>query len=402
MDFLLSPISSTSWPFHTSSGGASSLNRYIQINFPSSGEVAGQLEALSGLYARAYRMLSYADQLAGAEGRANFSQSPTRSTDVDVVDISYFDKTHYLVRTPEYRYIFLVRQIAWNQVNQGVPLYPNDGSVISTGSNTFSLNVGGTGYPLTVIINSGDTNADALEKIAQAIDAANTGVTTAIVLDADSIQLNLYGANGEEQAFFLGDLTGNVVSASGINNSTQAAQDAVFLLNGTIHTQADNAVSLLDGHLQVNLSGTGLATVTTGPETVVDLVQALVETMNDFSSYVRGNGDFTPALAPAWSRLVRQEAGILSQYGLETGSQGGIGLDTLAFTAALRQETSQAAADVSGLASRVRAFVLGLTSYPAGALLASGPATMAGAAYLRSSIAIPWYQTGSGGFWRIV
>lgn len=401
MDFLLAPITSIYWPPTTSRGTANSLNNYLKINFSSSPDVASQLEALNGLYARAYRMLSLADQLSGEEGKANFSQRPTRSTDLDVVDIAYFDKTHYLARTPEARFIFHVQQIAWNQVNQGVPLYPNDGSLINTGSNTFTLNVGGTGYPLTVIINPGDTNADALAKIAQAIDAAAAGVTTVIVQGSGTIHLDLFGETGEAQAFSLADLSGNAVSASGINNRTQTSQDAKFLLNGTPYVQAGNGVSLLDGHLQVNLTGPGTATVTTGPQTSVDLVQSLTETMNSFSSYVAGNPYLTSALSAAWSDLVNREAATLGKYGLEAGSRGQVGLDSLKFTKELQKGLSQAAEAVSGLASRVKDFVRGLTSYPAATLLALPTSSGSSDTYLRSGASAPWWQPWAGNFWRI-
>lgn len=402
MDFLLAPIISTSWPPAASIRNSDSLNRYLQINFSSSPDVAAQLEALNGLYARAYRMLSLADQLSGSEGRLNFARRPTSSSDVDVVNLSYFDKTHYLVRTPEYRFIFQVQQIARNQVNQGVPLYPNDGSVINTGSNTFTLTVGGTGYNLGVSINAGDTNASALGKIARAIDAAGAGVTTVIVQSNGTIHLDLYGETGEAQAFSLADLTGNAISASGINTSTQTSQDAKFLLNGTPYVQGGNAVDLWDGHLRVNLTGTGTAAVTTGPQTAVDLVQSLLETMNSFSAYAADNPHLISGLSAAWSELVDQEAAILSRQGLEAGSRGQAGLDTLRFTGELQNNPSQTAEAVAGLASRVRDFVRGLVSYPAADLLASPPASGAGAAYLRSATSAPWWQPGAGNFWRIV
>jgi flagellar hook-associated protein 2 len=401
MDFLLSPIISAYWPPTTARGRANSLNRYLKVNFSSSPDAANQLEAMNGLYARAYRMLSLAQQLSGTAGKANFSQRPTRSTDVDVVDIAYFNKTHFRVRIPESSVLFKVQKIAWNQVNRGVPLYPSDGSVINTGSNTFNLNVGGTGYPLTVIIGSADTNAEALEKIAQAIDAADAGVTTAIVQGNGAVHLDLFGETGEAQAFSLADLSGNAVSASGINTSTQTAQDAEFLLNGTPYIQAGNTVSLMDGDLEVNLTGPGTATVTTGPQTAVDLVQSLLETMNGFGSYVVENSYLTPALSSAWSDLVRHEAAILSKFGLEGGSRGQVGLDTLKFTEELQQGASQAAEAMSGLASRVKDFVQGLTSYPAATLLASPPASGYSATYLSSAASAPWWQAEAGNFWRI-
>jgi flagellar hook-associated protein 2 len=401
MDFLLSPILSTSWTASASGNDAGPLNRTLKIHFSSSQDVPGQLEALNGLYARAYRMLSFAHQLSGAAGRANFSQPPTRSSDVDVVNIVYFDKTHYLSRTAEDRFIFLVQQIARNQVNQGVALYPGDGSVIGTGSNTFLLDVGGTGYTLSVTVNPGDTNATALAKIALAIAAANTGVSTALVPAGDTIRLDLYGRTGEENAFSLSDLSGNAVSASGINTSTQSAADAKFLLNGTTYIQPGNEVSLQDGHLKVNLTGPGTATVITGPQAVVDLVQSLTTAMSSFGSYLARNRYLNPGISPAWSKMVGQEAGILSRYGLEGGLQGQVGLDTLKFTSALEQNTAQAAAAVGTLAARVRDFVWNLTSYPAAALLASSVGSGYGSAYGRSAASASWRQAVANSFWAI-
>jgi len=401
LDFLLSPILSPSWTASASENAAGPLNRTLKIHFSSSQDVPGQLEALNGLYARAYRMLSFADQLSGTAGRANFSQRPTRSSEVDVVNIGYFDKTHYLSRTAEDRFIFRVQQIARNQVNQGVALYPGDGSVIGTGSNTFLLSVGGTGYTLSVTVNSGDTNATALAKIALAVASANAGVSTAIVREADTIRLNLYGQTGEENAFSLSDLSGNAVSASGINTSTQTAADAKFLMNGTTYIQAGNEVSLQDGHLKVNLTGPGTATVTTGPQAVVDLVQSLTAAMSSFGAYLARNRYLHPGLSPAWSQMVGQEAGVLSRYGLEAGLKGQVGLDTLKFTGALQQDTAQAAAAMGGLAARVRDFVRNLTSYPAAALLASSASSGYGSAYGRSAKSASWRPAGAGSFWRI-
>ncbi len=397
MDFSLSPIDSTSRTLSIYWDPSSSA-RNITINASSPADAAGQLDALNNLYARAYQMMSLADQLSGTEGQVNFSQSPTQSSDRDVVNISYFDKTHYPVQTPESQFQFQVQQIAQNQVNQGSSLNPDAASAIDTGANTFTLTVGGTGYTLSVTINSIDTNATALSKIAQAIDAANTGVTTAIVRGDNTIQLNLSGQTGEAQVFTLADLSGNAVSATGINSSAQSAADAKFLMNGTVNIQAGNAVSLLDGHLQVNLTGTGTATVTTGPQVAVDLTQSLTAAMNSFGSYLAGNPYLTPALSTAWSDLVKQEVGILGNYGLEGGSQGLVGLDTLKFTGALQKDTTGTATAIGGLASRLQKFVQGLTSYPAGALVSSSPTSSYNAAYFSSTASLPWWQGGIGGF----
>jgi len=398
MDFLISPIIYHYWPAAVTGKAASTFNGYLKLNYSPSANIAGQLDALNGLYARAYQMLASADQLAGAEGRINFSQRPTRSSDTDVAKITYFDKTYSPAQTPESNFYLKVQQIARNQVNQGVSLDADDVSVINTGSNTFTLTVGGTGHDLAVTIAAGDTNATALAKIAQAIDTAGVGVSTSVVQEGGTAHLLLQGQTGEVNAFSLADTTGNAISASGVNTSTQTAQDAKFLVNGTTHIQADNEVSLLDGHLQVNLMGAGTALVTTGPMTAVDLVQSLTETMSSFGSYAANNSYLNSKLATAWNGLVAQEAGILSKYGLEAGSQGQVGLDTLKFTGELQNNISLTADAIGGLASRVKDFVQGLTSYPAVNLLAAPPTADYAAAYLRTSAAAPWLQPGTGFF----
>jgi hypothetical protein len=401
MDFLISPIYSTYRSATASGGTAATLNSFIKVNFSSSANVASQLEALNGLYARAYQMLSPADQLSGSEGRVNFSQRPTNSTDVDVAQVAYFDKTYYQAQVPESRFIFQVQQIACNQVNQGTTLNSAAASAVNTGSNTLTLTVAGTAHTLAVTINPGDTNADALEKIAQAIDAANAGVSTAMVRGSGAIRLDLYGKTGEAQAFSLADTSGNAVSAAGLNSSAQTARDAKFLLNGTAYVQADNRVSLLDGHLQVDLTGSGIAAVATGPLRAVDLAQSLTQAMSSFGSYLRENRYLTTSLSSAWSGLVKRETAILSKYGLEAGSGGQVGLDTLKFAAELQQGSAQAAEAMGGLASRVKEFVKGLTSLPAASLLASPPTDGYASSYLRSTASAPWRQAGTGGFWRI-
>ncbi|MHB8069612.1 MAG: hypothetical protein ACYDIC_17100 [Desulfobaccales bacterium] len=397
MVFPLSPISSSSQPLSIYWNPASSSSNNITINASSPGDAAGQLDALNNLYARAYQMMSLADQLSGTEGRANFSQSPTQSSDTNVANITYFDKTHYPVQVPAEQFQFKVQQVAQNQVNQGGSLNPEATSAVSTGTDTFTLTVGGTGYTLQVAINASDTNATALSKIAQAIDAANTGVTTTIAQGTGSIKLQLNGKTGAAQAFSLADISGNVVSATGVNNSTQASADAKFLMNGTVNIQAGNSVSLLDGHLQVNLAGTGLATVTTGPQAGVDLTQSLVESMNSFGALLAGNPYLNPALSSAWSDLVQQQVGILSNYGLEGGSQGLVGLDTVKFSQALQQDTRGTAQAISGLASQLQGFVQGLTSYPATSLVSSS-ASGYSAAYTNTAASLPWWQGGVGGF----
>ncbi len=398
---MVSPLSAlglTSQPLSIYWNPTGPSSSTITVNASSPGDAAGQLDALNNLYARAYQMMSLADQLSGTEGRANFSQSPTQSSDTTVANVTYFDKTHYPVLVPAEQFQFKVQQVAQNQVNQGSTLNATDASAVSTGTDTFTLTVGGTGYNLQAAINASDTNATALSKIAQAIDAANTGVTATVVQGNGTVQLQLSGQTGAAQSFSLADTSGNVVSATGLNNSTQASADAKFFLNGTVYIQPDNSVSLLDGHLQVDLTGAGVATVTTGPAAGVDLTQSLVESMNSFGALLAGNPYLNPALSSAWSDLVQQQVGILSNYGLEGGSQGLVGLDTVKFAQALQQNLGGTAQAIGGLAAQLQGFVQTLTAYPGTSLVSSASPSSYSTAYTNLSASLPWWQGGAKGF----
>ncbi|OGP74830.1 MAG: hypothetical protein A2Y80_02795 [Deltaproteobacteria bacterium RBG_13_58_19] len=373
--------------------------------FTSSIAVNQQLAALNGLYAQAYNTAATAAALSQDSALTTSYGVPTQSSDNDIVSILYNDASYPPDDASSSSFQFAVQQLAQNQINEGNLLNRAAAAAIDLGTNTFTLTASGTGYSLEITINAGDTNEVALNKLAQAINAAGAGVTATLVNGTEgTICLNLSGPTGGSHAFSLADVSGNAVSATGADTKTQSAQDANFLVNALPYTQENNTVSLLAGHLQVNLRGTGRATVTLGSETMVDMVKSLLNGMNNFSAYLASNDDLNSGLSRAWSSLVNTYTHILTKYGVESASGGLLGLDTLGLTAALESHGAsvrEAFYGPGGLAPTVKSFMQEILSSPGAALLRSPPTSAYGATYLNSRASAPWDRLTSSNFFQI-
>ncbi|MHB8068184.1 MAG: flagellar filament capping protein FliD [Desulfobaccales bacterium] len=370
--------------------------------------VGEQFNALNGLYQQAYNMNTQADQLSTGNPASVFYQQAAASSNPNAAAINYFDTNNSAGEVPNSTFNFDVTQIAQAQTNMGGALDPNAAAAINTGANQFTLTAGTNTYDLAVTVNPGDTNQTALAAMAQAINDANSGVQASVVSGANgAIQLQLQGQTGSINAFSVSDVSGNAVSGSGAANTTQNATSASYTMNGASYTQDNNAVFLLNGHLQVDLTGPGQSTVTVGPDTqgVVNAANSLIDAMNGLTSYLSSNQYLKSDLTSKWSGLVGDAANSLSQYGVSLDANSQLSLDTTALANALQSNPTgvqEALGGINGLATNLAAFVSGITSSPGAALLQSPPSSGYGAAYLRSFTSAPSFRIGDSPFFRSV
>ncbi len=371
-------------------------------------DVNDQLSALNGFYQQAYNVSTQADQLATGNPDSVFYQQAATSSNPNAAAIGYFDTNNSAGEVPNSTFNFDVTQIAQAQTNMGTALDPNATAAISTGTNQFNLTVGTNTYNLAVTVNPGDNNQTALDAMAQAINAANSGVQASVVSGANgTIQLQLQGETGSGNAFSVSDVSGNAVAGSGAANTTQTATSASYTMNGASYTQDNNAVFLLNGHLQVNLTGPGQSTITVGPDSqgVVNATNSLVDAMNGLTSYLASNQYLKSDLASQWTEMVADAANSLSQYGVSLGANSQLSLDTTALTNALQSDAAgvqEALGGINGLATTLASFVSGITSSPGASLLASPPSSGYEAAYLRSFSSAPAFRIGDSTFFRSV
>ncbi len=199
-------------------------------------------------------------------------------------------------------YTISVSQLAQAQINTGSWL--DTGSLsFSTGTQTFKITVGTNEYEFNIDVTSSDTNLSVLDKIAEAINSANIGITANVEISGTQARLVLEGRTGEENAFTVEDVVGNIVNVSGISNVTQTAQNLVYTVNGQTQESSTNTIQLEGVTLNVNELPEGEFTVSVNynAEEIRSAVENLVENLNELRSFVNQNAQY---LSPSVQAIV--------------------------------------------------------------------------------------------------
>ena len=152
----------------------------------------------------------------------------------------------------------------------------------------------GSAQPITVTI---DSDHSSLQGIAQAINAADAGVTATVVSDSGGARLMLKGATGAAQAFTMtatedasapGLAALNVgVGASGTTIGT-SAQDAIVSLDGVSFSRSSNSFSDLISGVQMNLTQAQPGTVVTigSAKPTAALSQAVTDFVDTYNQLI--------------------------------------------------------------------------------------------------------------------
>jgi flagellar hook-associated protein 2 len=367
----------------------------------------GQLAALNGLYERQYDLLSKAEKLSAENRDSVFYQKSAASSDTGVAEVSSFSGNDYEGETPNQSFALNVTSLAREQINQGTILNPTSASAVNVGTNTFTLTAGGTIYNLSVQVISADTNQTVLERMAAAINQADTGVTASVLAGTGGVRIELTGETGSAGAFSLTNTAGNAVTASGANTTTQTAANAVFTVDGTPYSQANNQVFLLSGKLELELKAAGTATVTVGEDTsaMASAISDFLDAANEYSSYLASNSFLAPSLASSWASITQRIASDLDGYGVTRGSLNQLSLNTTTLNSALAQDVSAVMAALGGpdgVVQQVKALAERVIGSPGARLLASPPTSGLGAQYLRSLTSAPRFRIGQSLFWQVV
>lgn len=144
---------------------------------------------------------------------------------------------------------------------------------VTTGSfatRTTQLN-GGAGFELALSVNGGTAktiavDTDTPEGMANAINAADLGLSAQVVNTGSSVQVVVTGQQGSANTYTLSARAsggGAAIAGVGFNTQLQAAADAKFNLNGIDIVRSNNTVTdVLDGvTLELNTLTTGTARI---------------------------------------------------------------------------------------------------------------------------------------------
>jgi flagellar hook-associated protein 2 len=237
---------------------------------------------------------------------------------------------------------------------------------------------GGGGSSVSVGIASGTTTSinldasDTLQTLADKINAANVGVTAALIYDGKNYRLQVAGiAPGKDNGLVLSQGAG--LSLNFDKNPGPAATDAVFTLDGIPVSSTSNTISNALPGVSLELTGTGTADVSVAhdPDGLKTKIDAFVKAYNDIISAINAesvpvasgatrapdslSGDsalrtlqnqLRSAVGRDWSGV--STFGTVGSVGITLGKDGTLSVDSTKLTAAVNKDFEGVAAMFAG------------------------------------------------------
>lgn len=183
------------------------------------------------------------------------------SSDEDIVTARYIgnDSTNEEVEDLDIE----VRQLAKPQVNIGNFL-KSDRRDLAPAVYSFDLTNNSSGYEFQFSVNQDDTNYTVQNKLANLITNAGIGLNASVITDEDglsALRIESVATGRSEDAEYLFDIRAGgsanseaALNRLGIDQVSQEAQNASFLLNGTPHSSYSNTFSV-DNTFELTLHG---------------------------------------------------------------------------------------------------------------------------------------------------
>lgn len=181
-------------------------------------------------------------------------------------------------------------------------------SAFGAGTSTFAVTVNGTATSVSLALDGGETNAQALTKVAGAINQAGAGVTATVVtsdaaLGTQKIVLTSKNSGTTNLISSIADSAGTLAAQLGIAgtsttglyhaSTTQSAANAEFTVNGLALSSTSNTATGVVSGVTLNLRGistTGNVTVKVSADTTrgKEKIDDFITKFNDAVSFIRG------------------------------------------------------------------------------------------------------------------
>jgi flagellar hook-associated protein 2 len=256
-----------------------------------------------------------------------------------------------------------VQQLAASQQNRGEALASREINNLGSSTHQFTMERDGNTYDFSVNVNLTDSNRTIQQRMADAINQRNTGVTAAVQFDERNNTSTLVltsDGTGERNAFTISDVdgSGSLVSAMGISTATREAQDAVFMVNGEEHTHYSNEVNLGNG-IRATLRETTAADVTVRTQRDTEAISGVVnDLVNSFNRMREAAGRYADRDMGARTLMQRLD----SISGSNQSALRNIGIDRLRDGTLQIDNDRLARAIESGAAERLLANRQGFTN----------------------------------------
>ena len=300
--------------------------------------------ALKQLYNDVSALSGKAKKLTVTDYSSVYNDRSTTSSDTNVLTATAVDAFSSDSGATEATYSISVTQLALSQENTGLELNGADASVVALGTNTYTVNIDGQDHELTIEVTAGDTNGDVLQKMAQALNEASIGVgaevrdgsgagTKKIVISSDS--------TGAASTFTMSDVSGNAVTATGVESVSTAGRDATYEVDGIGYTSASDTIFLDGGLVTVSLLGVGESTLKVAPaeEKVENAVTDFVSEVNSFLDTLENNSDYLKdEVLSTINSLINDHKIDLESMGITQGEDGKLDIDTGQLATAVSQD----------------------------------------------------------------
>lgn len=320
-------------------------------------------KALSELYSQVSNLSLLADKLIVSETNSVFNDRTAQSSDNSVLTATAWDAYAPGTGATETTYDISVSQLAQAQENISAALVGSDESAVDTGENIFIITRKEQNYELIITIASDGTNEEVLYEIVRAINEKVPGVTAEITDNEGVLNLSLTSdATGADEAFTISDIAGNAVAATGLDNVSTEASDAVYSVNGENLTSDVNSVYLDNGAVLVSLYGTGDATIEVGPDatSVYNAITSMAYGINSYIDFYNENSDYLREdLLSSLNSLLNDQETYLESIGITLNNGGFLQIDESSLTNAINQSPSAVEdifASFDGLAEEISSY----------------------------------------------
>lgn len=321
--------------------------------------------ALTQLYGDLSNLSAKAKKLTLDDYSSVFHDRTAASSDAGVLTATAVNAFSADSGATRATYGISVSQVAQAQKNTGLDLERYASGAVGTGTNTFTVTIGGQDHELGVAVEEGDTNEEVLQKIALAVNEADIGVTAEVVDGGEEGTRKLTVASkdtGAASAFAIADVSGNAVAATGAAGVSAVAQNAAYSVGGVNATSSSNTIYLDEGLVTVTLQGTGDAVLTVAPDAgkIEGAVTGFVSGLNSFIGHLEENSDYIKdeVLAAVNSFIAGNKSGLAS-IGITQNEDGTLAVDEDLLSAAAGGDTDKIKSVFGGrdgLAVRVNSY----------------------------------------------
>lgn len=276
------------------------------------------------------------------DGGELLSKKAVSSTNPDVVSANYIGDVSNEEEAPALE--IEVKKLATAQENVGKFL-PENGMGLKSDTYSFDIRSRDLDYEFQFNINENDTNRTIEEKLARLITKSNIGLSASVVEDGEgNVALKLEsvetGASEEGKPLFVvsddkTSKTAGAVSYFGIDNTTQANGNSLFVLNGEERSTFSNQFTIEKTYeLSLNSVSEDGETVNIGIKTDVEsLTENVSHLIEGYNSFLNKAAEYLDR-QPKSNTLLNEMNSISSLYrnelesiGVSVGDDGRMTLD---------------------------------------------------------------------------